>query len=211
MNSKFALIVVGILIVVSMAVTADLGMRRPQEILDAEKAELEEFACSILDWETIVSVVPKVAGYEMDESTSIRGKPSPVTITSDSPVIWRCSREVSEDGVDVPGGFHCFEVLISFWESEAAVREETERNSEWGFEIQEDQVTTGFFEEKAPFGDGRDRNVLQAFAAKGRLRVRLSVITYFDGSEGEPFAGRAELERLIELVKERLINIGTVF
>jgi hypothetical protein len=53
--------------------------------------------------------------------------------------------------------------------------------------------------------------LLEAFVAKGCVWVRLLVITYFDGSEGEPFAGRTELDRLIELVKERLINTGTVF
>jgi len=210
MNSKFALIVVGILIIVSMAVTAAPGMWRQEEIPDA--SELREYFDSILDWETVVSVVSKVASYEVDEYISIRGDPSSVVkITSDSPLLWMSLREVGEDSTDVPGGFHCFSVGISFWESEAALQEEIRRNSEWGYAIQEGQVSTGFLEEMAPFGDGRDRNVLEAFVVKGRLKVRLVVTTYLNGDEGEPLAERAEVEELIELIKEGLINIDTVY
>jgi hypothetical protein len=138
MNSRFALIVVGILIIVSMAVTADLGMRRPQEILAAEKAELEEFARSILDWETVLCVVPKVAGYEVHQYTAIRGKPAIVIIDPDSSLLWLCERGVSESGPDVPGGFRDLSVGISLFESEAAIEEEISRNVWWGFNVQQE-------------------------------------------------------------------------
>lgn len=74
---------------------------------------------------------------------------------------------------------------------------------------QEGQVTIGFFEGKGPFGDGRDRNSLQAFAVKGRLRVQFTVVTYLRGNEGEPFAEKAERDRLVELTKERINHIDT--
>ena len=82
-----------------------------------------------------------------------------------------------------------------------------------GFEIeQEDQVTTGFCETSGPLWQGVERNIPEAFAARQRLWVHLTVITLVDeGCEAEPFAGRVELERLIELAKEKTINIGTGF
>jgi hypothetical protein len=59
---------------------------------------------------------------------------------------------------------------------------------------------------------GVERNVLEAFAAKQHLWVHLTVITRADqGCEAEPFAGRARLERLIELAKEKIINLSTGF
>jgi len=50
-----------------------------------------------------------------------------------------------------------------------------------GFEIeQEDQVTTGFCETSGPLWQGVERNIPEAFAARQRLWVYLTVITLVD-------------------------------
>lgn len=111
MTRKVLLIVIGILLIISVAVIGDMRMWCQEKIPDA--ANLREYADSILDWETVVSVVPKVADYKVHEDTAIRVGPGHVIITSDSPLLWLSSREVSENGPDVPGGFRCFAVFIA--------------------------------------------------------------------------------------------------
>jgi hypothetical protein len=73
MNRKAILIVIGISIVVGVTVISGLRMGRQEKIPDA--AELEEYVDSILDWETIVAGVPKLANYEVDEYLVVRGRP----------------------------------------------------------------------------------------------------------------------------------------
>lgn len=205
MRKKLILGLIGILILTA-GVTAGLGILHEEKIPD--KALLGEYVNSILNWETVEEKVPKLAGYEVYDSIAIRGEESgDIILPPYSSALWISHREVGESGMDVPGGLRSFVVNILFYESEAAMEKKIRGLSLAGFELQEeDQVTIGFSEGKEPFGDGRDIHLLEAFVGKGRLWVVFTVLTYFKGSEGEPFAERAELEELVSLVKERLLD-----
>jgi hypothetical protein len=148
-----------------------------------------------------------VAGYEVKEDISVRGKEGgQVTITLDSPLLWIFDRWVSEGNMRIPGEYHSFWVWIGFYESEAALQKQIKVIPLAGYEVQEDQnkVFTGFFEGTIPSVNGcREGTLLKAFAAKGCLWVEFMVDT---DVEGDPFAGRQELEELLSLVAERLIN-----
>ncbi len=203
MSKKVILgIVIGILVLV-VGVIAGLKISREEKIPDV--VELEEYVDSILSWETIITKVPKLEGYEVKEWINVRGEEGEIIITPDSPVLWSSRREISESSTNIPGGFRDFSVWIGFFESEAALEEQIKAGP---FKVQREvEVTTGFLEEKEPFWDGRERNLLVVLVAKGRLWVQFTAITYFEDSEGEPLATKAELEELISLVKERLLEL----
>jgi hypothetical protein len=194
-------IVIGSLIL-AVGVIGGLRILREEEMLP-DKALID----SILSWETIVAKVPKLAGYEVEEDIILRGetgKAIPITITSDHPFLWLSVRELGESDP-----FRAFTVSIALYESEAALQEQIRVIPLAGFEVQENQVTTGFAQRTDPeLIPGRAGTVLEAFAAKGRLWVSFVVTTDL---EADPFAERAEIEELIELVKERIINISTEF
>lgn len=165
--------------------------------------ELEEYADSILDWDFIVAGVPRLEGYEVRGGMSIRGrKGNSVTITHDSPFLWWYTRSVAED---TPFR-RSFTLNIGLYESEAALREQIRIIPLAEFEVQEDEdnVTTGFYEGSYIGMDGRERIILDAFAARQRLWVRFVVVTDL---EGNPFVERQDLEELIELVEERLLDM----
>lgn len=165
--------------------------------------ELEEYADSILDWDSIVARVPRLEGYEVRGGLSIRGrKGNPITITHDSPFLWLYTRSVAED---TPSRWS-FTLNLGLYESEAALREQIRIIPLAGFEVQEDEgnVTTGFCDGSYNDMDGRERIILDAFAARQRIWVRFVVTTDL---EGNPFAGREDLEELIELVRERLLDM----
>ncbi len=201
MSGRIALgMVVGVLILAGI-VSGSLGISHGEE-LSPDEAVVD----STISWETVVSQVPKVAGYEVEKDISIRGKGGgQVTITLDSPLLWIFSRWVSEGDPRIPGEYRDFQVWIGFYESEAALQEDIKVIPLGGYEVQEDQnqVFTGFFEGTCLSMLGREDPLVQAFAAKRRLWVRFTVYT---DVEGDPFAGRQELQELTSLVAERLVN-----
>ena len=175
---------------------------REDRIPEADVELIEEYVDSILDWETIVAKVPKLAGYEVDEEISVRGERgnSTAILLDDSPFLWLSIRGFGEYDP-----FRAFTVNIGLYESEAALQKQIRVIPLAGFEVQEDQITTGFSEKTVPqLIPGRAGTVLKAFAAKGRLWVGFVVTTDL---EADPFAEREELEELIELVKEKMIKI----
>jgi len=75
-----------------------------------------------------------------------------------------------------------------------------------GFEVRESEVTVGFLEEhRSQLIPGRPGTSLTAFAGQHRLWVEFVISTEL---EAEPFMERRELERIMQIVKERLLEMN---
>lgn len=188
---------VSILLTLAIGVHGGLVILGDEQLVQTRQALLSEYVDSIIDWETVVSEVPSLAGYEVDEYVSIRGKKECyVIITPDSPILWTSSRWVSRRDP-----YRSFGISVDAYDSLSAFREATRLVSRVGYEVQEGKVTTGFHEEDYLEHDGTERTVIRAFAARHRITVSFTVRTEHGAG---PLVQRAEIEKLVELVKERL-------
>lgn len=196
-------VVIGILVIV-VGLVAGLRISREGKI---SEAQVEEYAESVLPWEIVVEKIPALAGHEVRKIVSTRGgEGQSITIDSDSYLLWLLLRSVDEGDLTVSGEYRGIEVVVRYFESEAALQEAVARSPLAGYEVRDGEVIIGFLEGTFPAaGRVRGGNLLRAFVAKQRLWITFTFVT---GFEGDPFIKRAELEELVELVKERLLEMN---
>lgn len=162
----------------------------------------------ILDWETIVAECPELAGHEvlggfLERGDSVEIAPGEtVSLPADSPALWS-SRRLVREGDSVTSGFRSFTVGVSYADSDTAVQQLVSEYQQMGCEVQEGEITTGFVEETSSTGENEYTQVA-AFAAGNRLVVDFLVI--WDDTK-EPFASKSDIEKFIDLMKERLPDI----
>lgn len=177
-----------------------LSISSAERIPEKNGVLIKEYIDSFLDWETIIARLPNLEGYyEVEEIISVRGDmKAKIRIRPDSPLLWMSNRGVIACESEP---YRIFEVQIALFESKGLLKKQIDVIPLAGFEVWEDEVTVGFFEEITHEGFIN----LQAFAAKDRLWIRFVIKTE---AGAEPFAERAELEELIDLVKEMLLEFN---
>ena len=174
-----------VLVIVIVGLMLIMGMLNERNIPSEE--EVVALVDSIISWEAVISMVPKLASQPVEESVCVQEK---IPSGDPDPWRWQSNRMVWTGNVNIPGEYRCFSIEIFFYE-----RVVNDSNS----------VTIGNITRIIPLIDGREATQFRISASKGHIWVGCTILT---DVEGEPFATRKELEGLMKLVEERLLEIN---